>query len=86
MISTLKDLEKLLKLCRKQGVDEIKLGDVSLKFGELPLERRQSADEPQADDPLEGFPEGMLTPEQLMFYSSGGLPKDDPILNADKAN
>jgi len=80
MIQNLKDLERLLKLCRKQGVTEVKLGDVELKFGDLPPESRPSRDQDliPTDNPYADFPDGELTPEQLMFYSAGGLPQDDP--------
>lgn len=77
MIESLKDLEKLLKLCRKQGVTEIKLGSVELKLGELPQEQTPSLISDPAN-PLANFPEGELTPDQLAFYSSGGLPEEDP--------
>jgi len=81
MIQNLKDLEKLFKLCRKQGVTELDLGEVKFKLGELPYEadsnQKNLADDP-AEDPYKDFPQGALTPEQLMFYSSGGDPKDDP--------
>jgi hypothetical protein len=80
VIESLKDLERLLKICRKQGVTEIKLKDVEFKLGDLPMER--GSNEVEIEDPLTGFPEGELTPEQLMFYSSGGLPADDPALKA----
>ncbi len=77
MIESLKDLEKLLKLCRKQGVTEIKLGVVELKLGDLPIEHsgKLIADEL---DPLANFPQGELTPTQLAFYSAGGAPENDP--------
>ncbi len=80
MIESLKDLERLLKLCRKQGVTEIKLGAVELKLGEMPVsqaEMQAAAADPK--DPLANFPEGDLTPEQLAFYSAGGHPDDDPF-------
>lgn len=81
MIENLKELEKLLKLCRKQGVLEIKFGTVEFKLGDLPQEvgAQSSIDE---SDPLKNFPQGELTPEQLMFYSSGGAPENDPALKA----
>lgn len=78
MIESLRDLEKLLKLCRKQGVLEIKLGSVELKLGDLPTENGTTSTEAEA--PYQGFPQGELTPEQLIFYSSGGLPENDPYL------
>lgn len=82
MIESIKDLEKLLKLCRKQGVTEIKFGSVEFKLGDLPFEqgRMHPAAESSTDNPYANFPDGELTPEQLMFYSAGGLPEDDPFL------
>jgi hypothetical protein len=82
MIDSLKDLEKLLKLCRKQGVIKISFDNVSLELGDAPLERvaNSAMDD---EDPLKGFPDGTLTPEQLMFYSSGGLPENDPSLKSE---
>lgn len=79
MIENLKELEKLLKLCRKQGVTEIKLGTIELKLGELPFDStnvKNLAEE--VGDKYQNFPDGELTPEQLMFYSAGGVPEDDP--------
>jgi hypothetical protein len=61
----IKQLEKILKLCRKQGVTELTMSDMSFKFGDLP--RDQTADEPEAN--ALG-----LTDEQLAFYSV------DPLL------
>lgn len=79
MIQNLKDLEKLLKLLRKQGVEDFKMGDISLKLGDLPSETsRQVQEEIPSDNPFVNFPDGMLTPEQLVFYSAGGHPDDDP--------
>lgn len=78
MIETIKDLEKLLKLCRRQGVTEIALGSVSFKLGDLPQELSQSAAEETMQDVLEGFPDGELSPEELTFFANGGLPQDNP--------
>ena len=65
MIKDLSELQKLLKLCRKQGVTDITLGDVTIKFGDAP--KRNAADESDEEPEVE-----TLTPEQLMFYSAGG--------------
>lgn len=83
MINDLKDLQKLFKLCRAQGVTSIKLNGVEINFGDMPqvigsqagsvLESGQDTENPYAN-----FPQGVLTPEQLMFYSSGGVPEEDP--------
>ncbi len=79
MIESLKDLEKLLKLCRKQGVQKISFDNVSLELGELPVSSQTVLNSTIVEDPFKDFPQGELTPEQLMFYSSGGMPEDDPL-------
>lgn len=81
MINNLKDLSNLLKLCRKQGVTEIKLGEIQFKLGDLPSDLSQSNyRDSDPLDPYAGFPQGELSPEQLAFYSSGGLPENDPYI------
>lgn len=62
MINDLKELQALFKLCRKQGVTEIDLGAIKIKFGDLPVTR---INQEQSDE----IPTDELTPEQLMFYS-----------------
>lgn len=82
MIESLSDLRKLLKLCREQGVDEIDVHGVKLKFGDMPtvMSKGMSDAELESKDPYANFPQGELTPEQLMFYSAGGHPEEDPAL------
>lgn len=80
MIENLKDLERFFKLCRKQGVTKADLSTMAFEFGDMPLEANGIQVDPNAADPFKNFPEGELTPEQLMFYSSGGLPENDPAL------
>lgn len=80
MITDLKDLKALFKLCRAQGVTDFKMNGIEVKLGELPVPHGttvDSIDETEAST-YAGFPQGVLTPEQLMFYSSGGNPSDDP--------
>lgn len=67
MIKDLKELQALLKLCRKQGITEIKLEGVEIKFGDLP-KKTSDSDETEGDIPTDE-----LTPEQLMFFSAGGV-------------
>lgn len=79
MIESLKDLEKLLKVLRKQGVFEFEHNGTRLKLGDLPRDHVSTVEQFETEqNPLAGFPDGMLTPEQLMFYSAGGSPEDDP--------
>ena len=78
MIKDLKELEKLLKLCRKQGVTEIKLQDVELKLGDLPQAQSQSQEPDQeAQDAWLGLPPGFPSEEQLKYYSAGGAPLEE---------
>lgn len=81
MINDLKELQKLFKLCRVQGVIEIDLNGLKIKFGDLPQDRAMDNDISYQDpiNQFANFPQGELTPEQLAFYSSGGRPEDDPL-------
>jgi hypothetical protein len=83
VIASLKDLEKLLKLLRKQGVIDFKHGEIALKLGDLPLDREASSvqDTEIIEDAYAGFPTGMLTEAQAIHYASGGTPENDPELN-----
>lgn len=81
MIKDLKDLQKLLKLCRVQGVTEITLDTVHIKLGELPVakETYDTQDDPIGEDQrYSNFPQGIMTNEQLAYYSAGGDPDADP--------
>ena len=78
MIETLKDLQDLLKLCRKQGVTEITLPQVAIKLGELPSVKKTTAQIDEEQDSLGGFPDGPLTNEELTFFANGGLPSENP--------
>lgn len=62
MINDLKEFEKFLKICRKQGVSDVTVNGVSVKLGALPS---KSSDEDDSDE----IPTDELTPEQLMFYA-----------------
>jgi hypothetical protein len=77
LIETVKELEKLIKMCRKQGVVKIAFDNVNIELGDLPSDPINTVD---AGNDYSDFPAGTLSDEQLMFYSSGGLPKDDPAL------
>ena len=72
MIKDLKELTEFLKICRKQGVNDIKFEGLSVSFGELPRKSRREG-ETDADDDIQS---NALTDEQLLFYS---VPQQDPI-------
>lgn len=77
MVETIKELERLLKLCRKQGVTELTTPSIAFKLGDLPVKHPNQSIEDQ-DDIYENFPDGPLTAEELTFFANGGDPKDNP--------
>ncbi len=81
MIENLKDLKSLLKLCRQNGVTEIKLGAIELRLGELPKAQGEASTEDEEDN-FADFPDGPLTPEELTFFANGGKPEDNPYRSA----
>ncbi len=69
MIGNLKEFEKFLKICRKQGVNEATVNGVTIKLGDKPKRQRSSSskqNEIEEDIPYDG-----LSPEQLAFYHLG---------------
>ena len=64
-LPNIKDLEKLLKMCRKQGITELNMAGMSFKFGELP--REYAADEQQVPEEV--------TEIDMAYYSA--LPMGD---------
>lgn len=62
MLNDLKEFEKFLKICRKQGVSDVTFAGVSVKLGDLPTKASQSEDS-------EEIPTDELSPEEMMFYA-----------------
>ncbi len=67
MIKDIKELEKLLKVCRRQGIDHLKMEGIEVKFGEMPLKS-----DPRSATDDDDVPSDELTPEQLAFYAVQG--------------
>lgn len=61
-IDTLKDLEAMLKVCRKQGVTAISVDGIALSLGDVPEPKNVKTEEIPT--------EGGYTDEELMFWSS----------------
>lgn len=81
MIESIKDLEKLLKLCRKQGVTKITVLGAQLELGELPVTSNMNSidnEEIESSEQFEGFPDGILSQEELTFYANGGKTEENP--------
>lgn len=71
----LKQLGKIIALCRKKGVLEITIDGVTLKLGEAPVSNyKKKASAPTIKDLP--FETDSLTQEQLLMWSVQGLPED----------
>lgn len=66
-VDSLKELKKLLTLCRQQGVQSIKLGEVEFHLGALPKKRSKAID-------IDAFPEADIKIPQFQAI-------DKPIIN-----
>ncbi len=60
MINDLKDFEKFLKICRKQGVSDVTLQGITVKLGDMPNKQNET----ESDE----IPTDELSPDQLLFY------------------
>jgi hypothetical protein len=70
LIKDLSDLKELVALCRKAGVREIKLGDVSLVLGEAPPPRRYERKAKNASAPDDPLMPDMPSDEELINWSA----------------
>jgi len=80
----IKSLKAVLKVLRDNGVSSFKTPELELTLApeallpkKIPINTQIEAEEP-TEDSWANFPGGMLSPEQLAFYSSGGRPEEDP--------
>lgn len=80
----LKELQKLIQLCRKSGVTSIKIEGVELTLSEeapAPAKPRgksaakASASEKLTQEDRQAL-EGQLSPEELMFWSTNYVPEE----------
>lgn len=60
------ELRALLKVCREFGVENVEVGELKIKFGDMPRDK----EEPQE---LTGIPGG-ATVEELTFWSAAPDP------------
>jgi hypothetical protein len=78
-----KQLKALLKVLRDNGVSNYKTADIELSLVPEALlpqgeARPQQQVEIPSENPYANFPSGELSPDQLMYYSAGGSPDEDP--------
>jgi hypothetical protein len=78
-----KTLKSLLKILREAGVAQYTTPELSLTIAPDFLGDTHKAihkypyPAEEAKDPYANFPDKILSPEELMYYSSGGLPPED---------
>lgn len=85
IVNSLKDFNKLITLCRKLGVERIRVGDVEVTLGAEPLKKVPQHTSTSTSAPYLPANEGFgpiteadkieteeLTEEQLLMWSSGG--------------
>lgn len=77
-LPNLKDLKAILKLCRAQGVTDLTLGELSIKFGEMPKTKEELEAE-TADVTTNPI---MPSDEDMAFWSS----QPDPLEAREAAN
>lgn len=76
-IKTLGDLGKLADLCRKKGIESIKIIDGTVEFKLSPIapnRRKRSTVKLSTPDPVTGKSERTLTDEDVLLWSS-------PVMN-----
>lgn len=62
MIEDLKKFERILRICRRQGVTNFTIENMSIIFGDLPMKDGNV-------DAADAFPTDELSPEELMYYA-----------------
>lgn len=73
-LPNLKDLKAILKLCRAQGVTDITLGALSVKFGDMPYEIKGGERVAVAEDEP-----SLPSDEELAYYSAPAYVNEDPL-------
>lgn len=63
-IETLKDLESMLKICRKHGVTNISVDGLQLAIGDAPMTKAKDTTADGIETP------DTLSDEELLFWSS----------------
>ena len=71
----LKQLKATLKIMRDNGVLHLKTADIELQLDHQALFPNKEIQVDESEDKYANFPGEILSPEQLAFYSSGGLPE-----------
>lgn len=71
-----KDLRALLKVCREYGVEEVSVGELRVKFGEMPSDKAHAAED-AADAVVVG-----PSAEEIAYWSA----QPDPLAAIQEAS
>lgn len=78
----LKQLNKLITLCRKRGVTFIKIDGIELSLSESPIREATAPRASQSKKKItvkefidQALPADSPSPEELLFWSAGGVPE-----------
>ena len=81
----LKQLAKVIALCRKTGVTKLECGTLRLELGDEPQPKtraikaeRTPVENTDTLNPYANFPDRILTQEELVYFSAGGMPNPEP--------
>lgn len=75
-LKNLKEVEKIIKFCRKNGITRIKEGEVELHISAQALfpESTYKKKQKEVESPVEL--ENQFTEEDALFWSSAGIPEE----------
>lgn len=73
-LPSLKELNKIIRLCRKQGIKVFELGDLRITLTDtIPATPSKSKDTAvKASQQANTVPDSLPTTEELLFWSAGG--------------
>ena len=74
-IETLQELSKLIDMCNKKGVGAITVDNLTVTLTGQPRESKRSKEDAALSDET-ALDWNDLTPEEQMFYSTGGMPME----------
>lgn len=77
----IKLFEKYLQLCRKHGVESLKIGEIEVKLSqEPPKSKYKQAKENKESTSIQSSPQ--FSNEEILMWSSGGIPAMNEESNA----
>lgn len=75
-VKNLAELSKIADLCRKKGIETIKITQDCVEFklsADVPKKAARKSKKDEKSDPVE---EGLITAEDILFWSSQGIPSE----------